>query len=263
MHTFSTFHLNHCRARCLFSSIAAGIESGGSTSRYRLRIALPNMPGVLKILDCTTDLPPGNHRRPFPVAVTNSLENIDGRLENKPVRWQCERCHEATATRVQVLTRIIFAPQMAQKPLAHRRLLHLETRDSIAVPTVLLETQEVLARNYGLSAQLNCLDYCGLCKQRLQDGTSSRWVLADLSRDEIQRLQKASGEREIGQPAWRGFIEEVGRERPPRTALEYDRSLPYVYPFRSRPQGIIAFLPHARGKAAKSSWFTRFTTMSV
>lgn len=152
---------------------------------------------------------------------------------------------------------------MAQKPLAHRRFLHLDTSDSIAVLTVLLETQEALARNYGLSAQLNCLDYCELCKQCLQDGTSSRWVLADLSRDEIRKLQKACGEREIGQPAWRSFIEEVGREGPPRAALEYDRPVPRVFSFRSRHLGITAILPPTRGKVAGRSWFTRFTTMSV
>lgn len=81
----------------------------------------------------------------------------------------------------------------------------------------------MLARNYGLSAQLNCLNYCHLCKERTDDGTSSssssssrrnsnggpRWVLADLTRDKIRSLQQQAGEKEIGQGGWQGFIDEV------------------------------------------------------
>lgn len=71
--------------------------------------------------------------------------------------------------------------------------------------------QDALARNYGLAAQLNCLNYCHLCKERSEHGSSSspRWVLADLDRDEIQSLQKAAGEKEIGEAGWRGVLEEV------------------------------------------------------
>ncbi|CAN0225327.1 unnamed protein product [Ectocarpus sp. 12 AP-2014] len=88
--------------------------------------------------------------------------------------------------------------------------------------------QDVLARNYGLSAQLNCLNYCHLCKERTDDGKSSssssssrssrrngnsgpRWVLADLTRDKIRSLQQQAGEKEIGQGGWQGFIDEVTR----------------------------------------------------
>lgn len=78
--------------------------------------------------------------------------------------------------------------------------------------------QDVLARSYGLSAQLNCLNYCHLCKERTDDGINSssrnnngspRWVLADLTRDKIRSLQQQAGEKEIGQGGWRGFIDEV------------------------------------------------------
>lgn len=84
--------------------------------------------------------------------------------------------------------------------------------------------QDMLARNYGLAAQLNCLNYCHLCTKRTDDGSSggagaSRWnnskkssplwVLADLTRDNIRSLQQSEGEKEIGQSGWQGFIEEV------------------------------------------------------
>lgn len=66
-----------------------------------------------------------------------------------------------------------------------------------------------MARNYGLAAQLNCLNYCHLCKERTGAGSSPRWILADLSRDKVQSLQKNEGEKEMGQPGWQGFVEEV------------------------------------------------------
>lgn len=84
--------------------------------------------------------------------------------------------------------------------------------------------QDTLARNYGLAAQLNCLNYCYLCTERTEDGSSGRargsrwngskkgsprWVLADLSRDKIRSLQQSEGEKEIGQTGWQGFMEEV------------------------------------------------------
>lgn len=69
--------------------------------------------------------------------------------------------------------------------------------------------QEALARNYGLAPQLNCLNYCHLCKERSEKGNSPRWVLADLDRDEVQSLQRAAGEKEIGEASWRGLLEEV------------------------------------------------------
>lgn len=56
---------------------------------------------------------------------------------------------------------------------------------------------------------MNCLNYCHLCKERTGDGNSPRWVHADLSRDKITSLQKAAGEKEIGQHGWQGFVEEV------------------------------------------------------
>eukprot|EP00752_Nemacystus_decipiens_P010652 g9485.t1 len=86
--------------------------------------------------------------------------------------------------------------------------------------------QDMLARNYGLVAQLNCLNYCYLCTERTDDGSSGRaggigwnsgkkssprWVLADLDRDEIRSLQRSEGEKEIGQTGWQGFMEEVTR----------------------------------------------------
>ena len=82
----------------------------------------------------------------------------------------------------------------------------------------------MLARNYGLAAQLNCLNYCYLCTERTDDGSSGkvgasrwrgskksspRWVLADLTRDKIRSLQQSEGEKEIGQSGWQGFMEEV------------------------------------------------------
>lgn len=82
----------------------------------------------------------------------------------------------------------------------------------------------MLARNYGLTAQLNCLNYCYLCTERTGDGSSGRagaslwngskkssprWVLADLTRDQIRSLQHNEGEKEIGQTGWQGFMEEV------------------------------------------------------
>lgn len=91
----------------------------------------------------------------------------------------------------------------------------------------------MLASNYGLTAQLNCLNYCYLCTERTDDGDSGnksraaasrrssskksdpRWVLADLSRDEILSLQQSQGEKEIGQTGWQGFMEEVT----PRVAI--------------------------------------------
>eukprot|EP00903_Cladosiphon_okamuranus_P019887 g18279.t1 len=79
--------------------------------------------------------------------------------------------------------------------------------------------QNILARSYGLAAQLNCLNYCYLCTERTDNGPSRRssskksprWVLADLSRDEIVRLQQSQGEKEIGLGGWQGFMEEVTR----------------------------------------------------
>ena len=71
------------------------------------------------------------------------------------------------------------------------------------------QLQEMMARNYGLAAQLNCLNYCHLCKERTGAGSSPRWILADLSRDKVQSLQKTEGEKEMGQPGWQGFVEEV------------------------------------------------------
>lgn len=74
-----------------------------------------------------------------------------------------------------------------------------------------LDRQAVLARNYGLSPQLSSLNYCHLCKEPApDDDTRRRWVLADLSRDDLQSLQKAAGEKQIGQQGWQGFLEEVG-----------------------------------------------------
>ena len=66
-----------------------------------------------------------------------------------------------------------------------------------------------MARNYGLAAQLNCLNYCHLCKERAGAGSSRRWILADLTRDKVQELQKSGGEKEVGQPGWQGLVEEV------------------------------------------------------
>lgn len=74
--------------------------------------------------------------------------------------------------------------------------------------------QEILARNYGLAAQLNCLNYYNLCEQRLADGRSPRWVLADLRRSDIQRLQKSAKEGYTGRSALRNTLEQVKRVRP-------------------------------------------------
>lgn len=88
------------------------------------------------------------------------------------------------------------------------------------------DPQDLLARSYGLAAQLNCLNYCYLCTERTGDDGSSwgrgrsrnrdrkregspRWVLADLTRDKIRSLQNMKGEKEIGQHGWQGFLEEV------------------------------------------------------
>ncbi len=95
--------------------------------------------------------------------------------------------------------------------------------------------QDMLARSYGLAAQLNCLNYCYLCTERTGDdrsssrgrnrnrnrdrdrdrdrkrGGSPRWVLADLTRDKIRSLQNTEGEKEIGQQGWQGLLEEVTR----------------------------------------------------
>lgn len=91
--------------------------------------------------------------------------------------------------------------------------------------------QEILARNYGLMAQLDSINYCHLCKERVstREGdepmnsmdSSPRWVLADLSRDKIQSLQKAQGEKEIGQSGWQGFLEEASAALPTRIELYF------------------------------------------
>lgn len=74
--------------------------------------------------------------------------------------------------------------------------------------------QVLLARNYGLFAQLNCMNYRHLCKKRVESRngkeSSPQWVLADLDRTEIQDLQKSQGEKQIGGDSWRGLVEEVG-----------------------------------------------------
>lgn len=40
---------------------------------------------------------------------------------------------------------------------------------------------------------------------------SPRWVLAYLSREEVQALQKAAGEKAVDRSGWRGLLDEVGQ----------------------------------------------------
>lgn len=68
-----------------------------------------------------------------------------------------------------------------------------------------------MARNYGLAAQLNSLNYYSLCKQRLPGGGGPRWVLADLARAEIQVLEESSRQTSLGQSNWLSPLKEVRR----------------------------------------------------
>lgn len=79
--------------------------------------------------------------------------------------------------------------------------------------------QEALASKYGLSAQLNCLNYRHLCTERTGLGSAPRWVLADLSREEIKFLQQAHGENGGAQSGWQSLVQEVSRQQPSPTSI--------------------------------------------
>lgn len=53
------------------------------------------------------------------------------------------------------------------------------------------------------------MNYWYLCKERTGEGSRRRWVLADLDREEIQKLQNEGGEQQMGGGAWQGLVDEV------------------------------------------------------